>query len=230
MGEGEQDSKSAADRRAADGGDASGPASTSGRPAPGGRRPRTTQIRAAAVRLGTSAKQQARAVGQRWQTASGYDRARALIIAGYVVVFLGLLGFIVGTGEKEGLFRASAWYQVLDEEFHVKLENRSEDCWKDVRLTLNGVYELELDELLPATSRTVRLDRFRRPGCVDKRIKQKRRRKGKKRRKRHVLRRSGCAPPRGEAPRELHVRWSEGEARWPFPVTHSGAGPAREKP
>ena len=179
-----------------------------------------------------SVRDQARAVGQRWKVASPFDRARVLIVAVYSVIFLALLGFIIGTGESESSFRASAWYQALDDEYHIRIENRSSDRWEGIRLTLNRRYALGFEEvLLPAESRTVRIDRFRIPGCVEEKNKEKKKRRKKRRRKKsHVATRSACAPPRGEAPRELGVQWEEGGASWPFPANLQGARTAGEKP
>jgi len=181
---------------------------------------------------------------RRWDEASRFSRARVGIIVGYAGVCLLLLVVVLVGGEAAGPLRAAAWYQILDEEFHVRVENRDDEAWQGVTLTLNGRYAATLESLAAASSETLELTAFREPGCTEPKVKARKGRRGKKyrtksRKKRRSRRRRllgrlspvrpQCAPPRGEAPKTLQVVWKDGEASWDFPPL-AGPPAGGEKP
>ena len=173
---------------------------------------------------------------QKWRNAGKYGRMKALIVASYAVVSISLLAFVLAGGEPSYHFKASAWFQTLDDEFYIRLENDTGEPWQEVKLVLNDSFELRVPKIESGQSFTTNVSKFVEIGCKPNaqsrvasaqgskhsarsaKYKYRRKRKYYKRRRsrRRAAQPSPCAAPKDTVPQSLRVVLDGEELHWRF--------------
>ncbi|NOZ88078.1 MAG: hypothetical protein GXP49_17825 [Deltaproteobacteria bacterium] len=168
-------------------------------------------------------------ISSSWQKANPYQKTKTYILVSYIGFSLLVLAFIFADRSPSPQLWAGSWMQTLEDQYYVKIENRSDYKWKGIKLVLNGKYELMTNKsMMPGNSFSTPVGSFRKIQCTlnnpQKNMKKKYRKKNRRRRRhkrgRRYSSRAGqdpCAAPGNTVPSTLKVIFGDNKTLyWKF--------------